>query len=460
MNENQPLQTSSRTTARTHARWWMIAPLLLLFSFTVQMDKTNMSVVIADRVFLHALDLAGKPAHIGLLNTFFVVGYGAGMLLWGFVIDRIGPRRSAMLGVCGWALCTLICGWTTSATELYVARGLLGAAEGCLWPLSNCYIGRWFPPHERSRVTGVWLCGAFLALAVGIPIITALLLMLGWRGVFIAMGVGSFVLLPLFFFFGSDHPARTRFANAAEAAYIRRSAAGLANGTGANGTVASARIGSGTSPTLAQSLFNLPIALLLVVHASSSAILWGLTTWLPTYLVHERGLSMKSMSGIVSLSYAAPIVTVLAVNYFADRARHRAWVGAFVALGTIVVLSVAVSVPWLTLTAFLLVLGIAAPMIFGGLHSAMLHDYVPPAQIARSTGIVVGLGNMLGALSPAAMGYLVGVFGGKFLAAFLMIIGLNVFSFVVYAVIALMKRPAFSFAETGNPVGANASPGS
>jgi MFS family permease len=449
MNDNPPRGlSSSPAAARTHARWLMIAPLLFSFSFTVQMDKTNMSVVVADHTFLNALDLVGKPAQIGLLSTFFVIGYGAGMLLWGFVVDRLGPRRSAMLGVCCWASLTLICGWTTSATELYVARGLLGAAEGCLWPLSNCYIGRWFPSHERSRVTGVWLCGAFAGLAIGLPIITELLLHLGWRGVFISMGVFSLALLPVFAIFGADEPARARFANRAEVRYIER------------GTPDQASRPNEPLPSIFESLFNLRIALLVIVHASSSAILWGLTAWLPTYLVHERGLSMKSMSGIISVSYAAPIITVLVVNYFADRARHRAWVGVLVALSTMVVLSVAVSVPWLMITALLLVLGIAAPMIFGGLHSAMLHDYVPPTQIARTTGIVVGLGNMLGGLSPAAMGYLVGMFGGRFFAAFMLIIGLNGLSLVLYTVIALMKKSGFASAHGSEPARINAQSGS
>ncbi|MFM0228447.1 MFS transporter [Paraburkholderia dipogonis] len=439
MNGNSLHETSTGQLRRTRGRWLVIAPLLILFSFTVQMDKTNMSVVIADHTFLRALDLVGKPAHIGMLNTLFVAGYGIGMLLWGFVIDWIGPRRSAMLSICGWAFFTFICGRTTSVTELYVARALLGAAEGCIWPLANSYTGRWFPSRERSRVTGMWVSGAFAAIAVGIPIITMILLALGWRGVFISLGIFSFVLVPLFYFFGADYPAKARFVNEAEVAYIR---------SGAPPSVSTA---SGAQPTLAQSLLNLPIVLLILVHASSSAILWGLTTWLPTYLVRERGLSMKSMSGVISISYIAPILTVVLVGYLADKARHRAWVGAAVALATMAGLSIAMSVPWLLVTAFLLVLGIAAPMIFGGLHSAMLHDYVPHTQIARSTGIVVGLGNLLGSFSPAAMGYLVGVFGGKFLAAWVMIIGLNGLSLIMYTVIALMKRPRFVGARAEEP---------
>lgn len=417
----------------------MIAPLLMLFSFTVQMDKTNMSVVIADHAFLHALDLSGKPAHIGLLNSLFVTGYGIGMLLWGFVIDWIGPRRSAMIGACGWGVFTLACGWTTNVNELYVARALLGAFEGCLWPLANTYVGRWFPSQERSRITGCWVGSAFVAIAVGIPIVTAILLALNWRGVFISLGIYSFMLVPLFYLFGSDEPARSRFANAAEADFIRR------------GAPQAIRTADGSQPTLFQSLANFRIFLLILVHASSSAILWGLTTWLPTYLVRERGLSMKSMSGVISISYIAPILLVVLVGYLADKARHRAWVGALVAIGTMIALTVAMSVPWVLVTAFLLVLAIAAPMIFGGLHSAMLHDYVPHGQLARSTGIVVGFGNILGSFSPAAMGYLAGVFGGKFLLAFVMIIGLNALSLLIYVVIALLKQADFIAVRNGEP---------
>ena len=402
-------------------------PLLVLFAFTVQLDKTNISAVIVDTTFLKDLNLIGKPTHIGLLNSCFAAGYGIGMFLWGFAIDAIGARRSAMAGICAWSALTLMCGYTDNVTEMYVARALLGAAEGCLWPIANSYFGRWFPASERSKATAIWISGGFIAIATGVPISTVVLIELGWRGVFITLGAVSFVALPLFYLFGCDDPSSSPFTSDSEVDHIRK------------GNPTRLMAEKGDEPSLIESLLTLRIALLILVHATSSLMLWGLTTWIPTYLVRERGISLRSMGGIVLLSYVAPIIATVIAGHLADRARHRAWVGAVVSLVTMVVLTVAMGVPWLYVTAFLLVFGIASPLICGGLHSAMLHDYVPSSQIARSTGIVVGLGNLFGALSPALMGYVSGLFGGQFLVAFMMLIGVNAVSMIVYTAIAMMK---------------------
>lgn len=428
--------STGQETRKSKVRWIMVAPLLMLFSLMVQIDKTNISVVIADHKFLSDMALVGQPAHVGLLNTLFVSGYGAGMLVWGFVIDRFGPRRSAMLSVCGWALGTFFCALASTKMELYAARTFLGVAEGCLWPLCNSYTGRWFPAREHSRFTGMWIGASFLGIAIGIPIVTVILLIGGWRSVFFTLGLVSFALVPLFYFFGADDPASSTYANKLEADYIKNGAAIKPSYSGAESQV-----------PLLQSLINFRVILVMLCHASSAGILWGLTTWLPTYLIHERGLSFSRMSGVLSFSYVLPIATVILVGFLADRSMQRTWIGAGVAVVTILVLLIAISIPWVTLTTLLLVLAIAAPMIYGGLHSALLHGYVPGSQIARCTGIVMGLGNILGSLSPMVMGRLVGMFGGKFLIAFMLIIGLNLFMLVMYAILSFTGRTTPALAE-------------
>src|SRR5690348_950823 len=95
--------------ARSAARWWLVAPTLILFVIINQLDKTNISVLIADRQFLADLHLTGQPARIGFLSSAFFYAYGVSLMIWGFIVDRIGPRRSAIAGVIGWALTTAWC---------------------------------------------------------------------------------------------------------------------------------------------------------------------------------------------------------------------------------------------------------------------------------------------------------------------------------------------------------------
>src|SRR5579871_1803957 len=130
-------------------RWWLLAPILLIFVVINQIDKSNISVLIADAKFAADLgatqaDGAADHARLGFISSAFFYGYGISLMIWGFVVDRIGPRKSALIGVLGWALTSLWCGWSSTLTEMYAARFALGLAEGGMWPVCNKYVGHWF----------------------------------------------------------------------------------------------------------------------------------------------------------------------------------------------------------------------------------------------------------------------------------------------------------------------------
>ena len=74
-----------------------MAPTLILFVIITQLDKSSISVLITDRQFLSDLHFTGQPARIGFLSSAFFYAYGVSLMIWGFMVDRFGPRRSAPL---------------------------------------------------------------------------------------------------------------------------------------------------------------------------------------------------------------------------------------------------------------------------------------------------------------------------------------------------------------------------
>ena len=113
----------------------------------------------------------------------------------GPLIDWLGTRV-------GYALCI---GWWSAAAVLHaVARGafslgafrfLLGMGEAGNWPAAVKVVSEWFPPRERAMACGVFNSGSSVGAILAPPIVAYILLTMGWRAAFIAVGVCGFVWL-------------------------------------------------------------------------------------------------------------------------------------------------------------------------------------------------------------------------------------------------------------------------
>ena len=421
--------TAVEAVRHSGARWRLLAPTLILFVIINQLDKTNISILIADRQFLSDLHLLGQPARIGFLASAFFYAYGASLMIWGFLVDRFGPQKCAIAGVIGWALTSAWCAVAGSVNEMYLARFALGLAEGCMWPVCNSYVGRWFTVREHGRIQAFWVNGTQIGVAIGLPLVTALLFAGGWRAVFWACSLGSLsILLPMLLLFAPDEPAQSRYVDHPERLFIETHRAG---------TLTKAR-----SPRFGRVLSDTRFWLITLCHGSLVATFFGLTTWIPTYLTQVRGMRFSTMSTGVAFTYLLPIGLALLIGYVSDRTMRRSTVAAICSLVMAAMILGAVAVSNPILSMLLLVTSFAAPITYGATNTSLLHMLAPPDQVGRSTGICVGAGNMLGAAGPTIIGYLIGRFSGQYLIAFAFISALNVLQAFLYLRIGNFSKGA------------------
>jgi sugar phosphate permease len=410
----------------TSARWWLLAPILLIFVIVNQIDKSNVSVLIADAKFAADLGAAGAHARLGFISSSFFYGYGISLMIWGFIVDRIGPRKSALIGVIGWVVTTVWCAWAGSLTEMYAARFALGLAEGGMWPVCNKYVGRWFARGEHGRIQAFWFNGAQIGIAIGLPFVTSILLAGGWRTVFLACGaVSAIIVLPLFLWFAPDEPANSRWVNSEERFYIEANRPAPAPGS------------SHSSRYLAAPVFWM----IAFCHGCLVAAFFGLTTWIPSYLTKVRGLTFSAMSWSVASAYLIPVLLTLWVGHLADeRSIRRAIVGVWASIAMTILIVAGVTAPFTLLSMLLLVTSIGAPITHGAANTALLHELVEPDQIGAATGLCVGVGNILGAGGPAAVGWFIGISHGEYVGAFGFIGALTLVQGLVYWRIASWEK--------------------
>lgn len=397
-------------------RWLVVAPFLLLFWIIGQFDKANISLVIADQSFQEELELVGRQTALGSLMSVFFFGYGAAIFVWGFLVDRFGPRVCLMVGSAGWGAAMFLMSQASSLEGLLVARFLLGVAEGNMWPVSNALTNRWFPAHEHSRAQSFWLTGATSGTAIAIPVVTALMLASGWRGMMIGLAVLSLIPIALFAFV-ANRPAAQKGLDPRELAEIESEPK---------------KVQAVPRMSFRELLQSRSFWLITGGMSVSTTTVFTLIQWIPSFLVSERELPFLTMSRWITVGYVLATVVMILAGSIADRtmqrARTAAWTGVFMA---VVMIPGALLLPPIGSAVFLAAM-IGAGAVSAALNGALLHGMVRPEAIARGTGIYTGVGTFISALGPALFGRLIQALDGAYWGGFLFLALANLASATCY----------------------------
>jgi sugar phosphate permease len=396
-------------------RWLLVAPALFFLWIIAQIDKTNISLIIADPAFLRELNVAGHNTELGGLMSSFFVGYGLSIFIWGFLVDRFGPRKCAIAGTLAWAITLFFSSRVGGIKEYLLIRFLLGAAEGNLWPVCNALTNRWFPVREHSRVQAFWITGSTLGTAVGVPVVAALMLASGWRGTLAALSLVSLLPIALFYFV-KDRPREQKGINPSELLDIE----------------SNRKVAGTVEPLSFQELLkSKPFWLITACQFASATTIYTLVQWIPSYLTAFRHLSFKSMGGWITLGYVMATILTLAVGYIADRTMQRSLAGAWVSLAfVILVLPAQIVSPIASAVTLSTLIGVASST--AALNGALMQTLVRPEAIARGTGVYAGIGMFSSAVGPALFGALITYLGGQYWGGFLFLALLNALGAVSY----------------------------
>lgn len=162
------------------------AMLLLFFAAIINfLDRSSLSV--ANSTIREEMGLSGTE--IGLLLSAFSLAYGIAQLPCGLLLDRKGPRIMLGVGMFVWSVFQTLSGMIHNFTQFIWVRIGLGIGEAPMNPCGVKVINDWFNIKHRGMPMGVFNAASTIGLAISPPILTAMMLAFGWRGMFITIGV-------------------------------------------------------------------------------------------------------------------------------------------------------------------------------------------------------------------------------------------------------------------------------
>ena len=187
-----------------HLRWY-IAGLLCLATQLNYLDRQTFSVLaVTIQKELHLDD-----RDYSLITSTFLWTYACAYAISGFIVDRLGTRRSFLCFVSGWSVANMLHALAQSLPGLALCRGLLGFMEPANFPAGVRAVTEWFPLRERALAIGIFNSGTAIGNAAAVPIVAFLTLNFGWRSAFVFTGALGFVWVVIWYLgyqLPTEHP--------------------------------------------------------------------------------------------------------------------------------------------------------------------------------------------------------------------------------------------------------------
>jgi MFS family permease len=352
----------------------------------------------------------------GVIGTAALLVSAVGGWLGGWFADRYGRVRVLQIAILWFAVFTLLSGLAQNFQQLLAARALMGLGFGGEWAAGAVLLGETMRPQHRGKALGFMQSGWALGWGAA-AILYALLFSIlppgsAWRVMFF---VGFAPALLVFFlrrlvrepdvYLRSRElaagPDKTSFLDIFRPPYLRITVLGGLVGTGAQGG------------------YN------------------AISTWLPTFLRTERGLSVLNSSGYLAVLILGSFCGYISGGYLSDRIGRRMTFLLF-AVSAGVVVATYTSVPFGN-TAMLLLgfpMGFFGAGVFSGMGAFYTEQFPTPVR-GVGQGFAYNVGRALGAFFPAMVGFLSGRMG----------LGAAIGTFAVTAY-AIMAVAAFLLPET------------
>jgi ACS family D-galactonate transporter-like MFS transporter len=417
------IDVTDRASLRpTHARFLILA-LVTVGTMINYLDRTVMSVAAP---FL-TKDLGLNAALMGIAFSAFSWTYAAAQIPGGVLLDRFGVRLTYFASVTLWSLCTLAQGLATGLTSLVGARLALGVAEAPAFPSNSRILSTWFPQQERARATGVYSIGQYFGLAFLSPVLFWISAELGWRALFIIVGLAGVVFGFIWLALYRDPHASPRV-NQAELDHI-------AAGGGLGDRVSATRFEWRNIGFLLRQRQILGASI--GQFASNSTLVFFLT-WFPTYLATERQMAWLKAGFFTILPFIAATIGVVAGGVVSDFllrktgsaniARKLPIVSGLFLASSIVAANF--------LDSDVLVIAVMSVAFFGqgmcNLGWTLLTDVAPKRLIGLTGGVFNLCANLAGIVTPLVVGFVVAATGSfAWALAFIAVVALlGAFSYI------------------------------
>jgi sugar phosphate permease len=376
----------------------LVLSIIWLGSFFLAFDRVNISL--AAPGIMSELGFDGMQ--MGFVLSIYYWGYLFGNFSGGILSDRLRLRALSTGMILVWCILTGLTGACHTLWQFGVVRLLFGLAEGATANLMHKLQNNWLLPAERGRGYGIFIGFVYLGVAFGMPLVGWLIKLWDWRVMFYASALMTLGLVALFAFIIRDHPHEHPWLPDQEKEQLREALAKDRVTFDAHTASVSA-----FWPRVTALARIRPFWFMCIASFFGVGVYFTNMSWLPGYLVKERGYTVMNSGIYLTIPYLAAFAGMWSAGGLGDRFGNRSLVGLVTGLLTFPAL---LGFAWsrevnTTILMMSIVLFLNSASLNGII--VLLFDIIPAEVFGTSVGIVGGLcGGLSGVIGPLMLGYL------------------------------------------------------
>lgn len=388
--------------------WWKVVALCFTGWILMYADRTIFNPIMS----VIGEEFGLSKANLGFANSIFFLTYAVAQIPFGILGDKIGRRLVIMAGFLLFGVMTYLSGLATTFGMFLIIRALAGIGQGSYYGPQYALSTEAIPVKKLTLGTAIINSGMAFGTSGGFLLSSKLVLENGehWSKPFFIMAVPTVIVGILFYTILKEKVLKEEIKNDKAAQVVEK-------------------------VSLSSIFKNKRLLAAFILCFTSIYANFVIITWLPTFLIEERGFVGSSVGFISSL---VPWASIPGALFFALRAdkmgSSKKIIMTLVPIAILSTFAIAFVTSKPLLIFFLVLYGLSGKLAMDPIVVTFVAKNAPKGSLGTTLSAYNFVGMSGAILAPYITGFLADRFGtmqvGFYFAVVLLIIGLVTFSMV------------------------------